>query len=189
MTSSEISVTENEGVPGGLHGSRSDRFSIELAAFNRLDVFDLGAFSVYDEIDESTDGDYTEQSALSSDTSEDEMGASVVSFESHSDEGGFVSRQNTLTHCGSILMLNRGSDDSLDLLSISSTFSSETQIIYRPPMHNAPLVPPSNFVDAAWPSVRLDVHSDKEASSIESTSIGVTPVDSVDNSTGKIEIT
>ncbi|XP_026124533.1 uncharacterized protein LOC113106702 [Carassius auratus] len=172
MTSSEISAAESEGGPDGLHGSRSDTFSIELAAFNRLHVFDLGTIRVYDEIDDSNDGDYTEQSSLGSDTSEDEIGASVVSFESHSDEGGFLGRLNTQMHCGSILTLNRGSDDSLDLLSISSTSSCKTQIIYRAPMHNAPFIPHSNFVDTAWPSVTS-----------ESTSIGMTPVDSVDNST------
>ncbi|KAL0203975.1 hypothetical protein M9458_001993, partial [Cirrhinus mrigala] len=183
-SSSNISVADSEGVPDSLHGSRSDTFSIELEGFNRLDVFDLGTINVYDQTDGGNDSDNIEASSLSSSTSEDEVGASVVSFESHSDEG-FVSTQNPQMHCGSMLMHNGGSDDSLGLLSISSTSSCATRIIYRPPMRNALLNPPhtsSNSVDAPGPSNSLDVHSDKEAASIECTSIGVSPVDSVHNS-------
>lgn len=190
-SSSHISVANSEGVPDSLLGSRSDTFSIELEGFNRLDVFNLGTINVYDETDGGNDSDDIEASSLSSSTSEDEVGASVVSFESHSDEG-FVSRQNPQMHCGSMLMHNRGRDDSLGLLSMSSTTSCDTQIIYRPPMRNTLFNPPhtsSNSVDAPGPSDSLDVHCDKEASSIESTSIGVSPVHSVHNSAGKIEIT
>lgn len=190
MISSEFSVAESEGVPDGLHGSRRDTFSTELECFNRLDVFNLGTINVYDEIDDGND--YIEESSLSSATSEDEIEASVVSFESHSDEGSFISRQNTQMRCDSMLMHNRGCDDSLALLSFSSMFSCETQIIHHPPMCNTSLNPhhtSSNSIEAAGPSVCMDVHTDKEVSSIESTSIGMSPVDSVDNSTGKIEIT
>ncbi|KAF4118872.1 hypothetical protein G5714_000923 [Onychostoma macrolepis] len=184
ISSSEFSVSESEGVPDDLHGSRRDTFSTELQfCFNRLDVFNLGTINVYDEIDDGND--YIDESSLSSATSEDEIEASVVSFESHSDEGSFVCRQNTQMCCGSMLMHNGGCDDSLGLLSISSMSSCETQIIHHPPMCNASLNPPhtsSNSIEAAGPSVSMDVHSDKEVSSIESTSIGVSPVDSVDNS-------
>lgn len=84
MTSYEFSVAESEGVPDCLYGSRRDTLSTELECFNRLDVFNLGTINVYDEIDDDND---IEESSLGSATSEDEIEVSVVSFESHSDEG------------------------------------------------------------------------------------------------------
>lgn len=139
MTSYEFSVAESEGVPDCLYGSRRDTLSTELECFNRLDVFNLGTINVYDEIDDDND---IEESSLGSATSEDEIEVSVVSFESHSDEGSFVSRQNMQICCGSMLMHNRGCDDCLGLLSISSMFSCETQIVHRPPMCNTSLSAP-----------------------------------------------
>lgn len=47
-------------------------------------MFNLGTINVYDEIDDDND---IEESSLGSATSEDEIEVSVVSFESHSDEG------------------------------------------------------------------------------------------------------
>ncbi|KAK2908742.1 hypothetical protein Q8A67_004579 [Cirrhinus molitorella] len=182
--SSDTSVAESEGVPDSLDGSRSDTPS-GLEGFNRLDVFNLGTINVYNETDGGDDSDYIEVFSLSSATSDNEVGMSLISYESHSDGGSFVSRQNAQMCCNSMLMHNGGSDDSLALLSISSTSSSENRIIYRPPMRNASLNPPqtsSNFVNAPGPSVSLDIHSDKEACSMESTSIGGLNVDSVDNS-------
>ncbi len=184
MTSTEFSVNESEGVPDALHGFRRDTFSTELEFFNRLDVFNLGTINVYDEIFDGND--YIKESSLSSATSEDDNEANVVSFELYSDEGSFISRQNPQIHCDSMLMHNRGCYDSMGLLSISSMSSCETQIIHCPPLCNTSINPPHtspNSIEAAGPSVSMDVHSDKEVFSIKSTSIGMSPVD---NSTGKI---
>lgn len=186
MTSFEFSVVESEGVPDALHGSRRDTFSTELDFFNRLDVFNLGTINIYDEIDYGND--YIKESSLSSATSEDDIEANVVSFELYSDEGSFISRQNPQIRCGNTLMHNRGCDDSMGLLSISSMSSCETQIIHRPPMCNTSINPRHTFpnsLEAAGPSVSMDDHNDK-VFSIKSTSIGMSPVD---NSAGKIEIT
>ncbi|XP_043092812.1 uncharacterized protein LOC122342774 [Puntigrus tetrazona] len=85
--------------------------------------------------------------------------------------------------CSRMFMQDRGCNDGLGLLSVGGISSCESQIVRSPPMSRTSLHTSCNSLEAAGPSESMDFCSDHEVSSIESTSLGVSPADSVDSST------
>ncbi|XP_043095775.1 uncharacterized protein LOC122345576 [Puntigrus tetrazona] len=82
-----------------------------------------------------------------------------------------------------MFMQDRGCNDGLGLLSVGGISSCESQIVRSPPMSRTSLHTSYKALEAAGPSESMDFCSDHEVSSIESTSLGVSPADSVDSST------
>ncbi|XP_043092837.1 uncharacterized protein LOC122342786 [Puntigrus tetrazona] len=85
--------------------------------------------------------------------------------------------------CSRMFMQDRGCNDGLGLLSVGGISSCESQIVRSPPMSRTSLHTSYKALEAAGPSESMDFCSDHEVSSIESTSLGVSPADSVDSST------
>ncbi|XP_043092920.1 uncharacterized protein LOC122342847 [Puntigrus tetrazona] len=105
------------------------------------------------------------------------------SFESDSEEACFDIMHCIKMSCSRMFMQDRGCNDGLGLLSVGGISSCESQIVRSPPMSSASLHTSCNSLEAAGPSESMDFCSDHEVSSIESTSLGVSPADSVDSST------
>ncbi|XP_043106557.1 uncharacterized protein LOC122352858 [Puntigrus tetrazona] len=105
------------------------------------------------------------------------------SFESDSEEACFDIMHCIKMSCSRMFMQDRGCNDGLGLLSVGGISSCESQIVRSPPMSRTSLHTSYKALEAAGPSESMDFCSDHEVSSIESTSLGVSPADSVDSST------